>query len=618
MHTVSTLSARYPVWFCDIWGVVHNGERPVAATVRALSHHRAHGGLVVLVSNSPRTAEGVIRQLDHIGVARAAYDGVATSGDVTRDLIASDGGGKVFHIGPTRDMSIFAGLAVERVPLAEARAVLCTGLFDDLTETPADYAGMLADMQARGLAMICANPDKVVKKGDRLLWCAGALAAAYEAIGGRVLMAGKPYAPIYDLALALADARLGRAVRRDEILAIGDGPETDIRGAARYGLAALIVADGVSGAHADLGRLLAEVQRAEPAARLVAAVRQLDWQEDPPPMRLISQNHPFPDNLRGGVVAIGNFDGLHRGHQRLLEVAECEAQRRGVPWGLVTFEPHPRSFFRPSEPVFRLTPAALKARLAAALGASFFVELAFDRVLSSLEPDAFVQEHLVERLGVSHLVTGYDFHFGKGRKGSPAMLAGLAEQRGFGLTVVDQVTDDGDVHSPFSSSSIRQALRHGHLAAASAELGYHWMVMGEVVKGDQRGRSIGFPTANIVLEPGAEPFRGIYAVKVRDAAAAGTPAWQGAAYFGDRPTFDSDRTFLEIFLFDFAGDLYGRTLLVEFAGLIRPDRRFASIAELTEQMRTDCRDAATMLQALERANPLVAFPLGRLQHEGGI
>ena len=153
---------------------------------------------------------------------------------------------------------------------------------------------------------------------------------------------------------------------------------------------------------------------------------------------------------------------------------------------------------------------------------------------------------------------GYDFHFGRGRKGSPATMRRWARQLGFGVTIVDQVTDEGDPHSPFSSSSIRQALRHGHVRRRAHELGYHWMVLGEVVKGDQRGRTIGFPTLNIVLDQGADPFRGIYAVRVRDAQIKGAIAWPGAGYFGDRPTFDTGRTFLEVYLIGFDGDLYGR------------------------------------------------------------
>lgn len=312
--------------------------------------------------------------------------------------------------------------------------------------------------------------------------------------------------------------------------------------------------------------------------------------------------------MKGAVVAVGNFDGVHRGHQALLDVARAKAA--GGPWGVLTFEPHPRTYFKPSEPVFRLTPAPLKARLIAALGASFTEVLQFNEELSSLEAEEFVARHLK---GVAHVVTGYDFHFGRGRKGNPAAMVEFGRAFGFGVTIVDQVTDEGDIHSPFASRSIRQALRHGHMQDAARELGYHWMVMGEVVRGDQRGRTIGFPTINIVLDPGVEPFRGIYAVRVRDATVKGGAFWPGAGYFGDRPTFDTERTFLEAYLIDFDADLYGRTMLVELVELIRPDKRFKSIAELQAQMRNDCAEAAKILAC---DNPLTDYPLGRLQQEG--
>jgi riboflavin kinase/FMN adenylyltransferase len=333
-------------------------------------------------------------------------------------------------------------------------------------------------------------------------------------------------------------------------------------------------------------------------------------------MHLIAGSAPVPETCRGAVVAVGNFDGVHRGHQKLLEIARAEAERLGRPWGVVSFEPHPRTYFRPAEPVFRLTPEALKARLVQGLGASFMVVLPFDKALSELEPDAFVQQHLIDRLGVAHVVTGYDFHFGKGRKGSPATMTVLGRERGFGVTIVDQVTDEGDQHSPFSSSAIRQALRHGQVADAARELGYNWMVLGEVVRGDQRGRTIGFPTLNIVLEKGADPFRGIYAVKVRDAKLKGAIAWPGAGYFGDRPTFDTGRTFLEVYLIGFEGDLYGRELMVEFIDMIRPDKRFSSIDELVQQMKGDCEAALSKLESAKAENPVAQFPLGRLQAEG--
>ncbi|MCB1381158.1 MAG: TIGR01459 family HAD-type hydrolase [Alphaproteobacteria bacterium] len=274
---MQTFSERYPVWFCDIWGVVHNGFAPFPLTVAALTRHRRNGGSVILVTNSPRSNLGVERQLASIGVDSESHDRIVTSGDVTQDLMVHHGGGKVFHLGPERDKSIFDGLGVERVPLDEAHAVLCTGLFDDLHDTLDAYEPLLDDIHGRGLEMICANPDKVVKKGDRLLYCAGTLADIYAAKGGTVLMAGKPFTPIYDLAMSEAARLRGHDIPREQVLAIGDGPETDIRGAADYGLDALLVAEGVTDASAGLEAVEESVLKAVPHARIVATVHDLAW-----------------------------------------------------------------------------------------------------------------------------------------------------------------------------------------------------------------------------------------------------------------------------------------------------------------------------------------------------
>lgn len=277
MPDVSELSSRYRVWFCDIWGVVHNGYQPFVATVDGLKRHRHNGGIVILVSNSPRTANGVARQLLEIGIDPAAHDAIATSGDVTRQLIIDHGGGKVFHLGPSRNFSIYDGLNVERVALDEAHAVVCTGLFDELHETAENYAPLFTGMLSRNIEMICANPDKIVKMGNRILPCAGALAAAYAAMGGQVLMAGKPYLPIYELAHHEAERLAGQKLATTEILAIGDGPETDIRGAAAYGISAVLVADGVTDASHGLEAVAQEVQRMVPEANIVATVHDLRW-----------------------------------------------------------------------------------------------------------------------------------------------------------------------------------------------------------------------------------------------------------------------------------------------------------------------------------------------------
>ncbi len=334
-------------------------------------------------------------------------------------------------------------------------------------------------------------------------------------------------------------------------------------------------------------------------------------------MRLIAHDDPIEAGWCRPVVAIGNFDGVHRGHQAVVALAREKAESLGAPLGIITFEPHPRSIFNPASPVFRLSPLPLKARLLAGLGCDFVAPLAFSRELAAIEAERFVRQILVDRFAIAHIVAGYDFHFGHGRKGNAALLAELGRRWDFGVTVVEQVTDGGGI-APFSSSSIRSALRHGDVATAAQGLGYWFSIIGTVIEGDRRGRSIGFPTANIVLDEGSEPHDGIYAVRVRRLDEEGSPSLDGAAYVGTRPTFDSERHFLEIHLLDFSGDLYGAELMVEFIGFVRHDRRFENIEALTAQMAADCDAIRTLLADLRANDPMTRFPLGRLQAEGAL
>ena len=241
---VDPLLGGYDVILCDVWGVVHNGVAAWPDAVGALGRCRAAGATVVLITNAPRPNPAVRAQLARLGVSGDAFDDVVTSGDVTRALIA-EGPRKVFHIGPDMDLSIFEGLDVERVEDFEASAVVCTGLFDDETETPGDYADLLARLRSRDLPMICANPDIVVERGHRLIYCAGALAREYSLLGGRTLIAGKPHRPIYEEALRLAEKARGAPVDRARVLAIGDGATTDVKGAIDNGIDLLFITDGI-------------------------------------------------------------------------------------------------------------------------------------------------------------------------------------------------------------------------------------------------------------------------------------------------------------------------------------------------------------------------------------
>ena len=300
--------------------------------------------------------------------------------------------------------------------------------------------------------------------------------------------------------------------------------------------------------------------------------------------------------LRGAVVAIGNFDGVHRGHKAVIAAALTRAQSLDKPAAALTFEPHPRAFFHPGEPLFRLTDEAAKLRLLAATGLDGAIVLTFDEALAKLSAEEFVSRVLVERLAISGAAIGFNFHFGANRAGSPDFLAAEGKKRGFAVDIVPPLKDRG---RPISSGPIRQALATGHLDDATEFLGHPWFVSGEVVHGDKRGRELGFPTANLKLDPSCALRHGIYAVRV----VVGGRRYEGVTSFGRRPTFDNGAVLLEIFLFDFAGDLYGAKLDVAFIAWLREERAFASAKDLVQQMKEDSRLAR---EALTRSGD--AFP----------
>jgi HAD superfamily hydrolase (TIGR01459 family) len=241
----STLASAYDVVLCDVWGVVHNSLVAFADACTALTRFRRQGGIVVLITNAPRPAEVVMTLLDELEVPRAAYDAIVSSGDVTRAIIAARAGQRAFHVGPARDVPIFDGLDAPLAPIESADYVVCSGLFDDTTESPQDYKALIAAMRERGLPMVCANPDIVVERGDKLVYCAGAIADLYAAAGGSVLYAGKPFRPIYEQALAVARAVRGRETAHGRVLAIGDSVRTDLKGAAGFGIDCLFVTAGI-------------------------------------------------------------------------------------------------------------------------------------------------------------------------------------------------------------------------------------------------------------------------------------------------------------------------------------------------------------------------------------
>ncbi len=299
-----------------------------------------------------------------------------------------------------------------------------------------------------------------------------------------------------------------------------------------------------------------------------------------------------PRGLEGGVYAIGNFDGMHLGHQAVIERTVALARSRAAPSALLTFEPHPADYFARRPVAFRLTPPKIKASLCALLGLSGIVFLSFDASLAEMSPEEFVAKILVTRLAASAVVVGWDFHFGKGRSGSPASLTKAGTRYGFAVEIVAKVEDRAEESARVvSSTAIRRALERGDIAAAARELGRNYAVSGRVISGQRLGRTLGAPTANIALEPTNRLAYGLYAVMTRVEG----HVFPGVASFGVRPTVDSGAPMLEVHLFDFDGDLYGREMEVEFIERIRDERRFDSVPLLVAEMERDKERARAIL-----------------------
>jgi riboflavin kinase/FMN adenylyltransferase len=313
------------------------------------------------------------------------------------------------------------------------------------------------------------------------------------------------------------------------------------------------------------------------------------------PMRIFRTWSEVPPLLKGGVVALGNFDGLHLGHQAVLRQTLEIARTNGVAAGVMTFEPHPRLFFNPDQEPFRLSPFRIRARLIEALELDYLYVQAFDAAFSRRPPENFIEEILVGGLGVSHIVVGYDYVFGFQRKGNVDLLNQLAERCGFSVTAVGEKSLPGGAR--YSSTNVRNLLKDGRPAEAAQLLGRYWEIEGRVQIGDQRGRTLGFPTANLPYKDYLHPKKGVYAVRAGIDRGGETVWHNGVANFGNRPTFDKKDVLLEVHLLDVNQDLYGRHLRVALVDFIRPEQKFAGLEALKAQIAKDGAQARALLEA---------------------
>lgn len=312
-------------------------------------------------------------------------------------------------------------------------------------------------------------------------------------------------------------------------------------------------------------------------------------------MRIIRDYTSVRPEDRGASAAIGNFDGVHRGHQSVIALAWAQAARHGHPLGVLTFEPHPRQIFAPDTPPFRLMNAEARANRLARLGVDCLYEIGFTRALAALSARDFARTVLCDGLGISHAVVGADFRFGKGREGDADILRALGREMGFGVTIAPLIHNGTD---EISSTAIRRALSEGRPRDAAQMLGHWHRIEGEVLHGAKRGRDLGFPTANMSITDLHPPRLGVYAVKVDVLTGPQAGSYGGAASIGVRPMFGENLPNLEVHLFDFSGDLYGQHLSIALIDWLRPEEKFATLTALTDQMQADCAQARAILAAL--------------------
>jgi riboflavin kinase/FMN adenylyltransferase len=312
-------------------------------------------------------------------------------------------------------------------------------------------------------------------------------------------------------------------------------------------------------------------------------------------MQIFEQLNKLSNQNQGCVVALGNFDGFHRGHHVVVGEAGRYAQKLGVPLTVVVMEPHPVSFFAPNKPAFRLTPSDERALLLERFGVDQLVILPFNADLASMSAEDFIQNILIDSLNAKHICVGYDYRFGQGRAGDVEMLEQIGKHESFGLTVINPVTVgiEGFAGEVYSSTLVRKALTEGKARQAAALLGHWWMINGTIVKGDQRGRTIDFPTANVPIGENLEPMLGVYAVRVK--LNDDDTIYDGVANIGKRPTFDKRDVLLEAYLFDFDGDIYGCDARMEIVSFVRSEKKFNGLEELKTQIALDVETAKRLL-----------------------
>ena len=561
---------NYDIFYIDLWGVVHNGIALNKRAIETLNEITKVKKEYVLLTNAPRPNKIVKIFLEKMGMNKEVREKVYSSGEASLNYLKRNYlEQKFYHIGPPKDFDLFLEFENnKRKNIQESAYLLCTGLFEGQEEDLDYYKKLLEGHTSK--KMICTNPDLIVDRGSKRELCAGSVALVFEKMGGEVIYFGKPFPEVYNQSIDNKEKK---------VLSIGDNLNTDIKGANLLNYDSLLISNGVHKNEIKKDGIELVSKRYGVIANFIQT--ELKWWN----MKLY-QDFNVLKNHKKSIILIGNFDGVHRGHRKLFELANNYKKKFKLNIGVITFEPMPKMYFNKNVKNFRLSSISQKNKILKSLGVDFIITKKFDKSFSKVKSEFFIEDILSKKLEARYIFVSNNFRFGNKREGDVKQLIKNEKTYDYKLVKPQPLILGKKV---ISSTYIRLLLEEGNLKKANKALTRNWAIEGIVQKGRQQGKKIGFPTCNIDIKDYVIAMPGVYAVSVKQKNS--NKSLKAIANLGYRPTFNQKKILLEVHIFNFSGNLYNKYLSVEFIKFIRKEKKFNNVNQLRKQIQSDLKIA---------------------------
>ena len=567
---IRSIVDSYDIFYIDLWGVVHNGIALHKNAIEALEQISKANKDYVLLTNAPRPTKTVKSFLKKMGMDNKIREKVYSSGEAALNYLNKNYKNKKFyHIGPPRDFDLFLDFKKNKVEnFLDSSYLLCTGLFENKSEDLNYYKDLFKNQTKK--TMICTNPDLIVDRGNRRELCAGSVALVFEKMGGEVVYFGKPFPEVYNQSINN---------KNKKVLSIGDNLNTDIKGANLLNFDSLLVSNGIHKTEIKKEGIDIVSKKYEAIVNFIQT--ELKWWD----MKEYKSFNILKKH-KGSIILIGNFDGVHLGHQKLFKSANNYKKKYKLKIGVVTFEPMPKMYFNNNIKNFRISNINQKKNILKSLGVDFIVTKKFDSRFSKVKSDFFIKEFLFKKLKAKYIFVSNNFRFGNNREGDVNKLINNEVNYNYKIIKARPLILNNKV---MSSTYIRTLLENGDLKKANSLLNRKWTIEGTVQKGRQEGKKIGFPTCNIDIKDYVVAKPGVYAVIVK--LKKSKKSQKAIANLGYRPTFNQKKILLELHIFNFSGNLYNKYLSVEFTKFIRKEKKFKNVDQLKKQIQSDLKVA---------------------------